>query len=88
MAHLQVTCINKSDRQNPHERITHLGGPGFRYTEQDVIGFIKNHVHSFFVHVGNNQVDVIIATHMGREYLKTKNDGVRPDNLLSLAECR
>lgn len=22
----EITCINKSDRQNPHERITHIGG--------------------------------------------------------------
>jgi hypothetical protein len=88
MARLQVTCINKTDRYNPHERIRNIGGPGFKYSESDVIGFIENHVHTFYVHVGNNTVDVIIATHLGRKYLKTVPDGVQPDNLLSLPECR
>ena len=23
----EVLCVKKSDRYNPHERITHLGGP-------------------------------------------------------------
>jgi hypothetical protein len=32
-------------------------------------------------------VKVIIATRLGREYLKTEADGEQPDNLLALPEC-
>jgi hypothetical protein len=88
MAHLQVTCINKTDRYNPHERIRNIGGQGFRYSQPDAISYIERRVHSFYVSVGRNTVNVIVATHQGNKYLKTENDGVQPDNLLSLLECR
>lgn len=32
-------------------------------------------------------IDVIIATRVGHEYLKTRADGEQPDNLLALPEC-
>ena len=41
----------------------------------------------FYVQAGAVQVDVIVATRLGRKYLKTKNDGETPDNLLALPEC-
>jgi hypothetical protein len=88
MAHLQVTCINKNDRQNPHERIRAIGGAGFRFSHPDAISCIERGVHSFYVTVGKNTVDVIVATHNGNKYIKTRNDGIQPDNLLSLPECR
>lgn len=87
MARLQVTCINKSDRHNPHERIRNIGGPGYRFTESDAIRYIETGFHSFFVTVNGVTVDVIVAVHLGRKYLKTRPDGIRPDNLLSLPEC-
>jgi hypothetical protein len=30
---------------------------------------------------------VIVAVHNGHKYIKTKADGIQPDNLLSLPEC-
>ncbi|MGH3430651.1 MAG: DUF3892 domain-containing protein [Terriglobales bacterium] len=87
MARLQVTCINKSDRPSPHERIRNIGGAGFRYSEADAILYIERGVHTFFVHAGGVTANVIIATRFGRKYLKTENDGEQPDNLLSLREC-
>jgi len=87
MANLRITCINKTNRTNPHERIRNIGGSGWKYSEADAISYIENRTHSFYVHVGANTVDVIVATHLGRKYLKTKNDGIVPDNLLSLSEC-
>jgi hypothetical protein len=38
--------------------------------------------------VGNYDVKVIIATYLGREYLKTESDTTTVDNLLSLPDCR
>ncbi len=43
----QVLCVNKSDRPNPHERITHIGGKNgdstrWSLTQQDAIGGIES----------------------------------------------
>jgi hypothetical protein len=87
----EVTCINKSDRQNPHERITHIGGVhnGVRWKlrQEDAIAGIENKTMEFFVRKGGHIVEVIVGIRLGRKYLKTQNDGDSPDNLLSLPEC-
>jgi hypothetical protein len=88
MASLQVTCINKTNRTSPHERISHIGGAGFKFTENDAIAYIEGRVHTFYVTAGGRTVAVIVATRLGRKYLKTQADGETPDNLLSLPECR
>jgi hypothetical protein len=88
---LRIRCINKSDRYNPHERIRHVGGgtPGnrWRQTQQQTIREIENGEYEYYVQEGGKTVDVIVATHNGNKYLKTKADGEQPDNLLSLPEC-
>lgn len=33
-------------------------------------------------------VKLVIAIHQGREYVKTENDGIQPDNLLAKPECQ
>ena len=93
MARLQVTCINKrGDHYNPHERIQAIGGVDptigrWKHLEDDAIRNIENRTHSYFVSVGGRTVNVVVATHNGRKYLKTEADGYSPDNLLALPEC-
>jgi hypothetical protein len=89
MARYQVSCINKTDRYNAHERIRNIGGSGWKFTETEAIGYIERREHTFYVTAGGSTVQVIIATsRYGNKYLKTENDGEQPDNLLSLPECR
>lgn len=87
----QVKCINKTDRQNAHERIRNIGGfdagKQWKLAESDAIVGIESGKWRFFVSVGGKSVGVIIALHNGRKYLKTEADGYQPDNLLSLPEC-
>lgn len=83
----QVKCINKADRYSSSERISNIGGTWGKVSEDEAIKQIKAGTQSYHVQVGYNDVKVIIATHLGREYLKTERDGTRADNLLSLPEC-
>jgi hypothetical protein len=83
----QVTCINKTDRYSAEERIRNIGGTGWKHSVENAISYIENGVYSYYVHKNGHEVDVIVASRNGRKYLKTRNDGDSPDNLLSLPEC-
>lgn len=89
----QVLCVNKSDRDNPHERIRHIGGKNgdstdWKLTQQKAIQGIENGEWSFYVNKGGSAVNVTVATsRYGHKYLKTIADGEHPNNLLSLPEC-
>lgn len=90
---IKITCINKSERQNPHERIRNIGGinaDGTRWklTEAAAIDGIEQGKWRFYTSVGGRSVWVIVArSQAGHKYLKTESDGYVPDNLLSLPEC-
>jgi hypothetical protein len=90
---VRVSCINKTDRWSPHERIHSIGGVNgdgtrWKMAESRAIQSIKNGTYSFYVErPTGHRVRVVVATHLGREYLKTEADGQQPDNLLSLPEC-
>lgn len=83
----QVTCINKRDHYNAHERITHIGGAGWRLAESVAIHNIKAGYENYYVTKNNRQVKVVVDSRNGREYLKTEDDGYEPNNLLALPEC-
>jgi len=89
----RVTCINKSDRYNPHERILSVGGKNpdgtsWKVSQQKAIEGIENGEWQFYVSVDGKSVWVIVArSAQGHKYLKTENDGEQPNNLLSLPEC-
>ena len=84
----QIKCVNKSDRFNPWERITHVGGDGWKLTQRDAIDGVESGKWLFFVRVNGSEVRVIVTvSRFGNKYLKTEADGEHPNNLLSLPEC-
>ena len=89
----QIRCVNKTDRMNPHERITHVGGQNgngtnWKLRQEEAIQGIKERKWEFFVRAGGREANVVVSkSRFGHEYLRTVADGEQPDNLLSLFEC-
>ncbi len=90
---VEIKCINKSDRQNRHERIQNIGGINpdgsqWQLSEDKAIGYIDDGTYSFWTKGGGEETNVIVVKHSsGRRYLKTEADTTTKDNLLSLPEC-
>lgn len=91
---VQIKCINKRDRYNPHERIRAVGGTNsdgtrWKLAEDEVIAGIEQGRYSFYVdRPAGQRVWVVVArSDYGYKYLKTEADREQPDNLLSLPEC-
>lgn len=90
---IQVKCVNKSDRYNPHERVLSIGGTNpdgkrWKLSQLEAIEGIENNKWRFYVNAGGKSVWVIVAVSaQGHKYLKTEADGEQPNNLLSLPEC-
>lgn len=87
----QIKCINKQPRNDPYHRITHVGGyvtSQWKLTLDDAIGKIERGEWQFYtLSPQGHRQNVVVATRLGRKYLKTEADHDTPDNLLSLPEC-
>lgn len=91
---VQITCINKTDRFNPHERIRAVGGRNpdgtrWKMTQEQAIAAIEQGRYAFYVErPPGDRVGVVVAVSaQGNKYIKTQADGDQPNNLLSLPEC-
>lgn len=90
---VEIRCINKSNRYDPHERIVNVGGVNsngerWKLTQTEAIAGIDRGEWRFYVSRGGRTAWVVVATsRYGHRYLKTEADGEQPDNLLSLPEC-
>ena len=87
MADAQVTCINKLNRNSPHEGSTHLGGSNWKWSREDVIRSIENKSNTFFTQVNGKRADIGVVNGPNGKYLRTHADGQWNDNLLALMEC-
>ncbi len=88
MADIQITCINKTPRNNPHEGITHLGNSSGKWTRQQVIAWIDAGANTFYTSSGGNRSNIGVVDGPNGKYLRTHANGYYNDNLLALPECR
>jgi hypothetical protein len=82
----QITCI-VPDSSDPDRRIDAVGGAGWQKSEDDVIEEIDGGRESYFVEVGGEKVDVVVAERGDTKYLRTDPDKTTANNLLSLPPC-
>jgi hypothetical protein len=88
---VEISCVNKWDRQNEHERIQNVGGANlngarWKLSEDEAIQGIDSGRWAFFVRYPV-EVDVVVAQHGERKYLRTDPDKTKENNLLRLPEC-
>jgi hypothetical protein len=89
----QISCVNKRDRPNPHERITHVGGYAtarWKLTQEEAISMIERREWAFYVQLpgSTKTVWVVVAvSRYGNKYLRTEVDDDTRNNLLTLPEC-
>jgi Protein of unknown function (DUF3892) len=91
-ARIEISCINKTYRYDPHKRISDIGGVNsdgarWKLSLDQAIAGIESDKWSFWTRSGGRVADVVIAKHNNNKYLKTAADYIQPDNLLSLPKC-
>jgi hypothetical protein len=82
-----VTCITKTEHASPYQRISHIAGTGWRFTQEQAIQGIMNEQYLFYIVKGEKAVKLTIGLYEDIVYLKTAADGLRPNHLLRLPEC-
>ena len=93
MAEFEVKCVNKPDRNSPHEHITHIGNSEvpWRLTREQAIQKIDSRAEAFYTvdRTTGRKVYVGVVRGDGNKapYLRTHADGKWNDNLLALPEC-
>jgi hypothetical protein len=91
---LRISCVNKADRYDPHERIRNVGGfaadsRSWRLSVAEAIQEIERGAYAFYVEqpAGYRVAVVVAVSDAGHKYLKTASDRAQPNNLLGLPEC-
>lgn len=87
MADVQVTCIRKQPRNNPHEGITHLGARTWEWTRKEVVDSINARTNTFFTLKDGVRADIGVVNGPNGPYVRTYANDKWTDNLLSLNEC-
>jgi Protein of unknown function (DUF3892) len=82
-----VTCITKTEHASPYQRISHIGGNGWRFTQEQAVQGILSEQYLFYMLKGTKNIELTIGLYEDIVYLKTTADGHHPNHLLRLPEC-
>lgn len=88
MSDVEVTCINKTPRNNPYDGITHLGARTWWWERQKVIDSINNGTNTFYTMKDGVRSEIVVIKGSNGDYVRTKANGKENDNLLALNECK
>lgn len=88
MADYRITHSRK-DSSDADRRLDGFQIEGRYYDIDQVIDWIWNRAHRFWVSVQGQSVWVEVRqhSHSGRKFLTTEGDGFPPNNLLNLPDC-
>jgi 1,2-phenylacetyl-CoA epoxidase catalytic subunit len=75
------------EHASPYQRISHIGGHGWRFTQEQAIQGILNEQYLFYIRIGEKAVELTIGQYEDIVYLKTAADGAHLNHLLRLPEC-
>ena len=81
-----VTGITKTEHPSPYQRISHISGTGWRFTQEEAVQGILNEQYLFYILKGDKALEVTVGLYEDIVYLKTAADGPRPKHLLRLPE--
>lgn len=90
---VQIDCVSRTSRSGPHERISEVGGPNrnggrWKLQQSQAISGMESGKWTFYVEgPAEHVVTVVVASRLGKKYLKTPADGEQPEKLLALPEC-
>ncbi|MDF3931636.1 DUF3892 domain-containing protein [Pseudomonas citronellolis] len=92
MTEHEINCINKSDRNNRHESISHIGNSiqGWVLTRDEAIRRIDDKSEAFYTldrGTGRRVYIGVVRDYGKAPYLRTHADGKWNDNLLAQQEC-
>lgn len=92
MNQYEVNCVQKPNRNSPHEHITHIGHAGgkWRMTTEAAIARIDAGRDAFYTldTVTKTRVYIGVVREAGKApYLRTHADGKWNNNLLAQQEC-
>ena len=90
----EITCVQKADRTEVHEKIRTIGGidpadgKRWKLSQGEAIMAIETGKARFYVSAAGKAVPVVVGkSAWGTKYLKTASDREQPNGLLSLPEC-
>ncbi len=88
MTDVRVTSVNRQPGNKAYDGITHLSGPQWRWTRDQVVNSIQAGRNTFFVLEHGHRADLAVVTGPEGLHLRTRADGHWTDDLLELPECR
>jgi Protein of unknown function (DUF3892) len=83
---MQATCTTKTSYQSPDARISHIGGYGWLFTQEQAVRAISNGQYALCMYAEGRIANIIIASYEGNLYLKAVTDSEHPEKLLSLPD--